>query len=110
MPAKEMGVMEGKPKTLGMWVWGDGSGNVLRCRFRDSSGQTFQPTYGPVNWTGWKWITMALDGQDAGHWGGAKDGVIHYPIRWDSMLVVDNAKEKVDQRLTLQMAGMAVGY
>ncbi|MGE5612471.1 MAG: cellulase family glycosylhydrolase [Bacillota bacterium] len=110
MPAKKIGVMEGKPKMLGMWVLGDGSGNVLRCRFRDSSGQTFQPTYGAVNWMGWKWITMSLDGEAAGHWGGATDGVIHYPIQWDSVLVVDNAKGKVDQRLTLQMAGMAVGY
>jgi hypothetical protein len=31
------------------------------------------------------------------HWGGANDGVIHYPITWDSIFLLDNvSKEAVE--------------
>ena len=109
-PPKELSAIEGKPKVLGMWVHGDGSGNVLRCRFTDATGQTFQPDYGLIDWTGWKWITMRLDGTSGGHWGGANDGVVHYPIRWDSVALVDNGNLKVNQSLSLRFAGFAVEY
>ena len=102
--------IEGKPQRLGMWVFGDNSGNHLRCRFRDATGQVFQPTYGRLNWTGWRWITMPLTGEEAGHWGGANDGVVHYPVRLDSLVVIDNAKVKTDVDCSVCLAGCAVGY
>lgn len=102
--------IEGKPKALGLWIYGDGSGNTLRCRFRDSADQTFQPTLGPIDWTGWKWITLPIDGTDASHFGGANDGVVHYPIRWNSLLLIDNAKLKNDQELRIYATGFALRY
>ena len=108
--AKEGAAIEGKPAIVGMWVFGNASGDVLRCTVRDSTGQTFQHTYGPVTWTGWKWITMPLDGADAGHWDGANDGVMHYPIQWESPMLIDGMRLKVDQPLQIRATGFAVGY
>lgn len=83
--------IDGRPRRFGVWLYGDGTGNIPRLRFTDSTGQTFQPDGEPVRWTGWRWITFAMDGSRAGHWGGAQDGVIHYPIRWDTLFLLDNA-------------------
>ncbi|MCS6776420.1 MAG: cellulase family glycosylhydrolase [Chloroherpetonaceae bacterium] len=79
------------PVAFGCWVYGDGSGNFLRIRFTDRTGQTFQPDYGPIDWKGWRYVTFPLDGQKSGHWGGADDGTVHYPIRLDTVLLVDSA-------------------
>jgi len=109
-PPADGAKIEGKPTKVGMWIHGDVSGNTLRCRYVDSSGQTFQPTYGEVTWKGWKWIEMPMDGREAGHWGGAKDGEVHYPIRWDAVFLIDNMNGKVNEELVLQATGFAVGF
>jgi hypothetical protein len=77
------------PSALGMWIHGDGSGDMLRARFVDSTGQTFQPDYGPIDWKGWRFVTFSLRGE-GGRWGGADDGIVHYPIRLDSPLLIDS--------------------
>jgi hypothetical protein len=83
--------IEGKPAALGVWIHGDGKGNIPRLRFVDASGQTWQPDGEPITWTGWKWVTFPLDGSRSGRWGGADDGVIHYPICWDALFLLDSA-------------------
>ncbi|MCS6859297.1 MAG: cellulase family glycosylhydrolase [Abditibacteriales bacterium] len=82
----------GKPKAVGMWVYNThNTRDWLRCRIVDATGQTFQPTASePLTWQGWRWVTMRLDDPQVGHWGGANDGVIHYPIRWDSIFLIDS--------------------
>ena len=35
--------MAGRPKVAGMWIYGDGTGNTLRLRVVDATGQTLQP-------------------------------------------------------------------
>ena len=76
---------------LGMWVHGDGSGNILRMRFIDKTDETFQPDGRKLDFTGWRYVTFPLDGTKAGHWGGAKDGVVHHPIRLETLLLIDSA-------------------
>ena len=66
-------------------------------------------SYGLVTWTGWKWIEIPMTGQ-LQHWGGANDGVIHYPIRWETLLLVDNGQLRIDRPLSVQAAGMALKY
>ena len=83
--------IEGRPKAFGLWIYGDGSGNLLRLRFIDATHQTFQPHGDTMHWKGWRFVTFPFDDTQAGHWGGANDGAVHYPIRWDAMLLVDNA-------------------
>jgi hypothetical protein len=81
--------IDGKPKHLGLWVLGDGSGVQLRLRFTDAAGQTFQPAGVRVDFKGWRYLTIPMDGSDATHWGKG-DGAVHYPIAWDTLLLVDN--------------------
>ena len=88
VPEREEPALRGR---LSVWVKGDGSGNSLRARFRDSRGETFQPTVGPLNWKGWKRVEIPTDGADAGSWGG--DGKVDYPIRWDSLFLIDSTRE-----------------
>jgi len=86
--------IEGKPKRLGLWLRGDASGHSPRLRFRDKTGQTFQPTGEAIRWKGWRYITLSMDGRRAGHWGGANDGIVHYPIEWDTLLLIDKDRAK----------------
>jgi len=102
--------IEGKPKAVGMWVYGDGSGNFLRCRITDSTGQTFQPNYGPITWKGWRFVTMRLDGGFPGFWGGVKDGVLHYPIRWEAVALVDSNQQSAEKEWSIYITGIALQY
>lgn len=90
--------LEGKPVGIGVWVNGDGSGNLVRMRFGDSSGQAFQPGGFPIDWKGWRFITFRLvappgEAVDLGFWGGANDGVVHYPVSVDTLLLLDSRAE-----------------
>jgi hypothetical protein len=89
--ADALRAIQGKPREFGVWIHGDGQGNVPRLRFVDSTGQTWQPDGEPITWKGWQWVTFALDGTRCGRWGGADDGVIHYPIRWEALFLLDSA-------------------
>lgn len=82
--------LAGKPTGETIWVNGDGSGNAIRMRFVDSTGQAFQATYGPCDWQGWRPVFFDFSKRDA-RWGGANDGIVHYPIKIDTLLLVDAA-------------------
>jgi hypothetical protein len=77
-----------------MWLWAAGTGLSPRLRFTDATGQTFQPMAEPMTWKGWRYVTFPLDGQGVGHWGGANDGVVHYPIGWSSILLIDKDRDQ----------------
>jgi len=92
--------LEPRPKALGLWVYGDNSGNALRARVRDASGQTFQPSGPNLNWTGWRWVTFDLeDLGSAGHWGGANDGVVNGSLTLDTPLLLDGTRRKSAGRI-----------
>jgi hypothetical protein len=86
--------IDGRPRQLVLWLHGDGSGHSPRLRFTDATGQTFQPTADAIEWKGWRSVTFPMDGGQAGHWGGADDGAVHYPIRWDTLLLIDKARDQ----------------
>jgi hypothetical protein len=86
--------IEGSPRRLGMWIFGDESGNLPRLRFTDATGQTFQPSTEAIRWIGWRYVSFRLDGIDEAHWGGDNDGHVHYPIHWDSLFLLDNGSKK----------------
>jgi polysaccharide biosynthesis protein PslG len=97
-------------RRLGMWVYSDGSSGSIRCRFTDSRGQTFQPAASaPLSGNEWQWVSMRLDGREAGYWGGPADGVVHGPIRWDSLVVYDPLTE-APRRGSLYVTGLTVEY
>jgi hypothetical protein len=95
--------IDGQPRALGLWIDGDGKGGMARIRFTDATGQTFQPDGGRVAWQGWRYVTFPLaGGTNMGHWGGANDGTIHYPIRLDTLLLLDNvSREKTEGTIYL---------
>ena len=85
--------LAGMIETVGMWIFGDGCGHELRMRYQDSTGQTFQPTYGPMDWRGWKYITRPITGTEH-HWGGSETGRVKLPVTIHTLLVVDSAGGK----------------
>ncbi|MBV9851126.1 MAG: cellulase family glycosylhydrolase [Armatimonadetes bacterium] len=87
--------LPGHPAAYGVWVDGDDSGNNVNIRFTDSTEQTFQADGPAMTWSGWHYLTFPLqpgtpEGQSIGHWGGANDGRVHYPIRITTLLLLDS--------------------
>lgn len=57
-------VLPGKPSVMRLNVLGDASLNWLRAEFVDGAGETHLVDLAvPVNWTGWKAITVDLEGK-----------------------------------------------
>jgi hypothetical protein len=86
--------IEGRPRRFGLWVYGDGSGNAVFVRFVDATGQLFQEGGRMLLWKGWRFILFPLDSTQAAHLGGARDGVIHYPIRWDALFLLQTSGQR----------------
>lgn len=83
-----------QPRSVKLWVKGDNSDSLIRLRITDSGKQTFQQDFGRLNFTDWRCLESKLDGSGAGFWGGRNDGVVRYPISWDTILLLDkNADE-----------------
>lgn len=98
----------GNAREIGMWIHGDGSGNVVRLRLVDAGGQTFQLDGGRLTFSGWTWLTFALTPHTA-HWGGANDGVPKAPLTLDTLLLIDQADQSKPSQGTVRISGaMAV--
>jgi polysaccharide biosynthesis protein PslG len=88
-----------------VWVRGNHSGDALRCRFRDATGQTFQPDLGRLDWTDWRPVRIDFTaGSGAGHWGGADDGVPHPPLAWENLLLIDSSRRSHPQPQSILVA------
>jgi hypothetical protein len=84
----------GEPRALGLWIEGDNSRVRPFLRFVDSTGQLFEQGGGAIDWKGWRYALIFMDGPQGTHSGGAGDGVIHYPIRWDSLVMLRNPTDQ----------------
>ncbi len=83
----------GRPNGLSAWVYGDGSSHFLNVWIKDSGGQTWQMSFGPVKHTGWKEMTAFIDpGQPwpSGSIDGPNNGAIEYPISFQALVLDDN--------------------
>jgi hypothetical protein len=81
------------PEAFALWIYGDGKGCQARIRFKDASGQTFQSDGPKIDYAGWhvaKFPMQPSQDHRLSHWGGANDGIIHYPITWESIFLLDN--------------------
>lgn len=81
--------IDGRPKALVLWLHNDGHAVGPRLRLVDASGQTFQFSAERLRGEGWRRLVIPTSGDEFGHWGGANDGVVHEPLRWDSLLLLD---------------------
>jgi hypothetical protein len=107
VPAKpQLTAIRGEPRSLGLWIYGDGSGSIPRIRFTDSTGQTFQPSAEAITWKGWRYVTFPMQGPAAerSHWGGANDSVVHYPIHWTALFLLDRDAKRASEG-TVYIAG-----
>lgn len=71
---------------VSVWVWGNGSGNPLRARIYDATGEIFQVTIGDLNWVGWELKEFELKAYP-GSWSGNHDGKLDLPLKRISLLV-----------------------
>jgi hypothetical protein len=94
VPTNQKGAdLAGKPTGFAFWIYGDGQNTSPRLRVRDTTGQTWQPTGRTIDWHGWQYVEFPLTAS-SGHWGGAADNVIHYPLAWDSVFLLDNPSRR----------------
>jgi len=100
--------IDGAPQTLGLWVYGNGAGNRPVLRFRDSTDQVFQPAANPIDFKGWRYLTFPLNEGSVFHFGGANDAVIHYPIQWDSIFMLDTTQRDKPSEGTIYIAAPTV--
>ncbi len=100
--------LPGNPTAIGMWVKSDDSGNIIRLRVTDSTGQTFQPDAGKLTWSGWQWCEFDLASATGGHWGGANDGKPHAPLKLDTLFLLDQANPAQPSAGSVQIAGPMV--
>jgi hypothetical protein len=91
---KKLLEIEGMPQSIGLWVTGDGSGNHLRLRAIDATGQTFQPDGPRMTFKDRRFVSFAFEGGKVAHWGGANDGEIHFPIKLETLLLIDSADRR----------------
>jgi hypothetical protein len=88
----DFAAVNGKPKSLALWIRSsDATGDTVRFRFTDSTGQTFQPDGPKLDTRDWRQVTFRIS-PAAHHWGGAADGVIHWPIKIESLVLIDSTK------------------
>jgi len=108
MPSTEMPIA-GNPKALGLWIYGDGSGNWFHTRVIDATGQYFQAGTASLDWIGWRWVTIDLSRMnDVEHWGGANDGQIHGELKLGTLLLINSINKKTES--TIFFAGPALLY
>lgn len=72
---------------IGLWVYGNNSGNDLMLRVIDRRGEYYQYFLGNLNWgPSWQWKEVDLAKAQT-HWGGNTDPTIHGPIEIYSILI-----------------------
>jgi hypothetical protein len=67
-------------ETFQLAVRGDGSGNFLRLRLVDASGETFQYVLSRGDFTDWQTVTQNA-GEVENRWGGDGNGRLNYPLQ-----------------------------
>ena len=85
---------------FGLLVCGDGRRATLRMQMVDASDQTFELTYGQIDWIGWRYVRFNLSTDR--FWGGNRNGQIHWPIRYQTVATLDSAAGSVEG--TIQIA------
>ena len=71
---------------LSVAVRGDGSGEFVRARLLDKSGECHQFDLGKLDFKGWRVLSTALAGPH-GFWGGDGNGKMDYPVQFLNVLL-----------------------
>ncbi len=74
-------------KRIGLWVYGDKSGNVLAVRIHDAGKEIYQYELAKkIDWDGWKYLEADLEKPNSKH-GGDGNGTIDFPIAFQGLVV-----------------------
>lgn len=83
-----------QPYALGLWVYGDGSGNTIKIWLRDNEGEVLQYPLGTIGPSGWRLLQVPLNVPVAS-WNRITqrgNGRLDFPVRLDA-IVVDDAPD-----------------
>ncbi len=86
--------LAGQPNAISAWVYGDGSGHFLNVWVKDSNGQTWAMSFGPIQHTGWQEMTAYIDPSQpwpSGHISGPNNNVIDYPLAFQGLVLDDGS-------------------
>jgi len=101
--------LDGKPRAIGVWVYGNQSLGYMCTRVTDATGRIYQPVFGQLDFTGWRFLTAPLDDPTVYHWGGVDTTTgITYPLSVNTFVCVDSTKKAVKDTVTF--AGFQVMY
>ncbi|MGE5482455.1 MAG: GxGYxYP domain-containing protein [Bacteroidota bacterium] len=83
--------LEGETSTFGLFVYGDASGHILMYEVVDAEGEIFFTWFGPITWSGWKYVEsdIELDRYAPGSASVGGNGEIDYPVRFFKLTLVD---------------------
>jgi len=76
----------GRPVKLGLWVKMDGSRSRVQVALMDATGQTLVFRLGYIESEGWHWMEHDI-GDPVYIRGGASDGRVHLPARFDALQI-----------------------
>lgn len=112
-PVGSVAIPTGATK-LNVWIKPDGSGNALRARFRDESGQTFQVDLGVLDSAtdraGWRLVSISLSGEKANFWGGDGSGKPKGKLEWEALLLVDSINRENPRSGNIEVGPAAYEY
>lgn len=97
--------LAGSPKTISVWVYGDGAGHFLNVWLKDAGGETWQMSFGQITHIGWQQMVATLDPAapwPGGHISGPGNGAIDYPISFQG-LVLDDGSDTFTGRGTIYL-------
>lgn len=77
--------LPGRAVKLALWVHLDGSPNLLYIDLKDATGQIHGYVLGYMKAAGWQRMELVI-GAPLHHRGGANDGRLHYPLRFDRLI------------------------
>ena len=108
--APALKAIEGRPKALAVWVCLESERLSPRARLSDAGGQIFQPTGPTMKDRGWHRVVIDLQREPLLYWGGANDGKVHEPLRWDTLLLLDKLGRDTVYQGTLYVAAPVLVY
>lgn len=84
-------LIPGQPYAIGIWVHGDGSGNMLKVWLRDGEGEVLQYTLGSIGAPGWRLLQAPIGGV-VPQWDRITEegnGRLDMPIRLEAIVLDD---------------------
>jgi hypothetical protein len=81
--------LPGTPHMLGLRVYGDGSGNLLRVWLRDAQGELLQFALGRIGPPGWQQLNAPLRGtvEDWNRISAGGDGQLQFPVALEALVI-----------------------